>query len=248
MDNLGGAGPWTARRKPCSTSRIGRRWPTGETCTDPLGDRPVAGRGAVQREPFQVAVLNLDAAALDALWDELGRMDTHFWKEESLRRYMENRTFGIRRDAAQQGAGRNRVVRENRATGPAFTAGGWRRCGTSWCRRQRRWPGSRRGHSSWYRLQVGGPGFCLALDAVNRVGVAGSGHGAFLLRASIRGHCNPRPIPAAAATMAPCRQIPDSAAPNAPAVIAAPFAPGRVKSRQLQPPLWRAKVLWWYGA
>ena len=77
-------------------------------------------------------------------------------------------------------------------------------------------------------------GFCLALDAVDRVGVAGSGHGAFLLRASIRGHCNPRPIPAAAAAMAPGRQIPDSASLNAPAVTAATFAPGRVKSHQLQ--------------
>ena len=82
-------------------------------------------------ETFQVADLALDAAALNERWDGLDRVDTHFWEEESLRRYMENRTFGIRRDAAQQGAGRNRVVQGNRATGPAFTAGGWRRCGTS---------------------------------------------------------------------------------------------------------------------
>ncbi len=44
-------------------------------------------------------------------------------------------TFGIRRDGP--------------TTGPAFTAGGRRRSASSWRRRQRRWPGPRRGHSSW---------------------------------------------------------------------------------------------------
>ena len=40
-------------------------------------------------EPFQVADLALDATALDELWDGLDRVDTHFWKDESFRRYME---------------------------------------------------------------------------------------------------------------------------------------------------------------
>ena len=41
-------------------------------------------------QPFQVAGLILDAAALDDLWDGLDRVDTHFWKEESFRRYRES--------------------------------------------------------------------------------------------------------------------------------------------------------------
>ena len=41
--------------------------------------------------PFQVAGLALDATALDELWDGLDRVDTHFWKDESFRRYMESR-------------------------------------------------------------------------------------------------------------------------------------------------------------
>ena len=40
-------------------------------------------------EPFQVADLALDATALDELWDGLDRVDTHFWKDEIFRRYME---------------------------------------------------------------------------------------------------------------------------------------------------------------
>ena len=43
-------------------------------------------------QPFQVADLTLDAAALDELWDGLDRVDTHFRKEESFRRYMESRS------------------------------------------------------------------------------------------------------------------------------------------------------------
>ena len=39
-------------------------------------------------QPFQVADLALDAGALDELWDGLDRVDTHFWQEESFRRYM----------------------------------------------------------------------------------------------------------------------------------------------------------------
>ena len=35
-------------------------------------------------EPFQVGGQALDAAAPDALWDGLNRVDTHFWHEESL--------------------------------------------------------------------------------------------------------------------------------------------------------------------
>ena len=42
-------------------------------------------------EPFHVGNLILDAAALDELWDGLDRVDTHFWKGESFRRYMESR-------------------------------------------------------------------------------------------------------------------------------------------------------------
>lgn len=42
-------------------------------------------------EPFQVADLALDAAALDELWDCLDRIDSHFWKEGDFRRYMESR-------------------------------------------------------------------------------------------------------------------------------------------------------------
>ena len=38
----------------------------------------------------QVGGLVLDAAALDELWDGLDRVDSHFWQEESFRRYMES--------------------------------------------------------------------------------------------------------------------------------------------------------------
>ena len=41
--------------------------------------------------PFHVGNLALDAAALVKLWDGLDRVDTHFWEEKSLRRYMESR-------------------------------------------------------------------------------------------------------------------------------------------------------------
>ena len=42
--------------------------------------------------PFQVGNLTLDAAALDALWDGLDQVDSHFWQVElssttSLRAY-----------------------------------------------------------------------------------------------------------------------------------------------------------------
>ena len=40
-------------------------------------------------EPFHVADLTLDAIDLDELWDGLDRVDTHFWKDEEFRRYME---------------------------------------------------------------------------------------------------------------------------------------------------------------
>ena len=43
-------------------------------------------------ESFQGADLALDAAALDELWDGLDRVDTHFWEEESFRRYMDSRS------------------------------------------------------------------------------------------------------------------------------------------------------------
>ena len=42
-------------------------------------------------DPFQVADLALDAAALDDIWDGLDRVDSHFWEEKSFRRYMESR-------------------------------------------------------------------------------------------------------------------------------------------------------------
>ena len=37
-------------------------------------------------QPFHVGDRALDAAALDALWDGLDRVDTHFWHEEHLGR------------------------------------------------------------------------------------------------------------------------------------------------------------------
>ena len=43
-------------------------------------------------QPFQVADLALDAADLDELWDGLDRIDSHFWENESFRRYMESRS------------------------------------------------------------------------------------------------------------------------------------------------------------
>ena len=47
------------------------------------------------REPFQVGDLALDAAALDDIWDSLDRGDTHFWEDESFRRYMESRSEAL---------------------------------------------------------------------------------------------------------------------------------------------------------
>ena len=38
-------------------------------------------------EPFHVGDLALDAAALDALWDGLDRVDTHFWEVEGIERW-----------------------------------------------------------------------------------------------------------------------------------------------------------------
>ena len=35
-------------------------------------------------DPFQVADLALDAAALDDIWDGLDRVDSHFWEEKSF--------------------------------------------------------------------------------------------------------------------------------------------------------------------
>ena len=42
-------------------------------------------------EPFHLGDRTLDAAALDALWDGLDRVDTHFWNEASFRQYMASR-------------------------------------------------------------------------------------------------------------------------------------------------------------
>ena len=44
---------------------------------------------------LKVPDLALDAAALDDLWDGLDRVDTHFWKAESFRRYMESRSESL---------------------------------------------------------------------------------------------------------------------------------------------------------
>ena len=41
---------------------------------------------------LKVPDLALDAAALDDIWDGLDRVDTHFWENESFRRYMESRS------------------------------------------------------------------------------------------------------------------------------------------------------------
>ena len=41
-------------------------------------------------EPFHVGDLDLDTAALDALWDGLDRIDTHFWHEEGMERVQRN--------------------------------------------------------------------------------------------------------------------------------------------------------------
>ena len=41
-------------------------------------------------EPFHVGDLAMDAAALDALWDGLDRVDSHFWHEESMERVRRN--------------------------------------------------------------------------------------------------------------------------------------------------------------
>ena len=43
-------------------------------------------------DPFHVGDLDLDTAALDALWDGLDQEDSHFWENESFRRYMESRS------------------------------------------------------------------------------------------------------------------------------------------------------------
>ena len=42
--------------------------------------------------PFHVGNLALDAEGLDALWDGLDRIDTHFWHAESFHPHMESRT------------------------------------------------------------------------------------------------------------------------------------------------------------
>ena len=41
-------------------------------------------------EPFHVGDLTLEAAALDALWDGLDRVDSHFWHEENMERIRRN--------------------------------------------------------------------------------------------------------------------------------------------------------------
>ena len=41
-------------------------------------------------EAFQVGDRALDAAALDALWDGLDRVDSHFWQVEELDRIRRN--------------------------------------------------------------------------------------------------------------------------------------------------------------
>ena len=49
-------------------------------------------------DTFQVGDRALDAAALDALWDALGRVDTHFWQEEELGRLGRHSRAGGRPD------------------------------------------------------------------------------------------------------------------------------------------------------
>ena len=43
-------------------------------------------------EPFHVADLALDAAALDELWDGLDRIDSHFWNDVESRQQMMHRS------------------------------------------------------------------------------------------------------------------------------------------------------------
>ena len=79
------------RRKPCPGSRSApRRLPAG-----PVPGRLVIGQlrdDALETgTPFHVGNLALDTAALVKLWDGLDPVDTHFWEEENLRRYMESR-------------------------------------------------------------------------------------------------------------------------------------------------------------
>ena len=47
-----------------------------------LRDEALASRG-----PFQAGSLTLDAAALNALWDGLDRVDSLFWEVEGLERW-----------------------------------------------------------------------------------------------------------------------------------------------------------------
>ena len=66
---------------------------THRTCT--WRDRSSANSGTRPwrpGEPFQVGCHALDAADLDALWDGLYRVDTHFWREERLERIRRNDT------------------------------------------------------------------------------------------------------------------------------------------------------------
>ena len=61
--------------------------------------RQVIGRlrdeGLETGEPFQVGDRALDAAALDALWDGLDRVDSHFWHVAgtSARLQVRDRTY-----------------------------------------------------------------------------------------------------------------------------------------------------------
>ena len=76
-------------------------------------------------DTFHVGDRALDAAALDALWDGLGRVDSHFWQEEGLEQVLrdphtkDNRSavgggFGsVAVDCGQPGAG-NRIYDQSR--------------------------------------------------------------------------------------------------------------------------------------
>ena len=96
-------------------------------------------------------------------------------------------TFGIRRDAAQQGAGRKPSGTEQSGSRPLRSlVHCW---GMAPMRNflvpqttQVAWAAARP-FFMVTAFRVGGLRFGLALDAVDQVGVAGGGHGAFLLRA-----------------------------------------------------------------
>ena len=97
------------------------------------------------------------------------------------------------------------------------------------------------------RLQVRGLRFLPAPDAVDGVGTAGSCHGAFLPRASIRGHCTARPPP-----WQPRRWRRASRSqirsPECPAVFASPFPTGRIRQLQSRPNgVLRCYGAWVYG-